>query len=374
MKKLLVFCLAVTMSVSMLGCSKSDSKKETKKNIEETTMAIEAQEGISDSDYGTVELGAYKGVKADKYVYDVTEEDIDEEIEYMLGEYEEYNEVDRAAKMEDYVTVYMTVMSEDEVIYDFSKNEDEEGYEVLLGYCEFGEKFDESMVGAKKGDKLELTESFDDDYEDANLAGKKVDFSIEVLKVTEVKTPQLTEEFVKNKMGYESIEKLREAAKKSIQETNEGNSEVDLEDSLLQKVIDTSKFEGYSDKLFNICKDDIYAAYDESAAMWGVSNAQELMEMFELTEQDMEDEALNQMYGRIVVHQIAKNEKIEVTDKDYKDYVEKNAEIDGFESATEYEEEYGKANIEYMILQSKVLDVIKENAVITEVLSQDDAE
>lgn len=368
MRRLVIFCLAVTMSVTMAGCSKKDSKDTSKEDTGETTVLDDNNDGFSDEAYGNVELGEYKGISVDKYIYEVTEDDIDTEVDYILSEYEEYNEVDRESKIEDYVTVYMTAKSNGEIIYDFSKeSEEDEGYEILVGYYEFGEAFDEKLTGVKAGDKLQFSEEFDKDFEDDNLAGKKVDFDIEVVKVTEVNTPVLTEDFAKNEMGYDSIAQLREEAKKNIEETNENNSIAEMEDTLLQKVINTSKVEGYSEELLKICKEDIEASYEEAAPMWGASSLQEFYEMYGVTQEDIEKEALNQLYGRAIVRKIAELENIEVTETDYKKFVKQYTEEDGYSDESEFEEEYGKDAINHMILQQKVLDLIKDNANITEV-------
>lgn len=368
MRRLVIFCLAVTMSVTMAGCSKKDSKDTSKENTGETTVLDDNKDGFSDEAYGNVELGQYKGLEEQKVIYSVSDEDIDEEINGMIGEYEEYKEVDRASKMEDYVTVYMTIKSGSEIVYDFSEeSEDFEGYEILIGYNEFGEAFDEKLTGVKAGDKLQFSEEFDKDFEDDNLAGKKVDFDIEVVKVTEVITPVLTEDFVKNEMGYDSIEKLREEAKKNLDAMNEENSEAELEELLIQQIIKSTKIEGYSEELLEECKKSVEEVYENSASMWGASSKQELYEMFEVTDEDIEKEAYEQLCGRAVINKIAKIEKIEVTDKDYEQYIKELIEEEGYADEEEIEGEYGKSELEYFALYDKVMDFIKDNANITEV-------
>jgi trigger factor len=74
----------------------------------------------------------------------------------------------------------------------------------------------QGVVGMKKDEKKEVEAEFDDDFELAPLAGKKVNYSIEVHEVREKKAPDAdNEDFIKS-FKVESLEELEEKVREDI--------------------------------------------------------------------------------------------------------------------------------------------------------------
>ena len=98
--------------------------------------------------------------------------------------------------------------------------------------------FVENVVGMVAGDEREFRFTFSDEHEDEELAGKEVEFKIEVLEVQSRDLPELDDELAKQEGEYETVDELRDGLKKQLQtqaETEANNQMVeDMIDDLLK--------------------------------------------------------------------------------------------------------------------------------------------
>ncbi len=355
MKKKFVWLLLATMSLSLAGCGKK-SQNDNASDSPSSAVIL--------SDYGDVELCDYKGLSETKNIYKVTEDDVDSEIESMLYDYIEYVDVLRPSEDGDYVDVRMTAKNNGELIYDFS---DSDGYSIYIGYEEFGPEFDEKLTGVSAGDHLSFTVSYASDYDIEELSGLDVDYDVDVIVVTEERIPELNEDFITNTLGYESEADLREEITAEREASNEESSETELRELLLQQVISGSTFANYPQELYDNCATEIREGYESYVEMFGAGSLDELYEMFGMTEEDIEEEILSQVYRTMAVNAIADKEGIEITDDEYKETLDSLVIEAEVESTDELLAIYSEASIKYWILEEKVLDILEENAVITEV-------
>ncbi len=98
-----------------------------------------------------------------------------------------------------------------------------EGHQLVLGSGTFIPGFEEQLVGAKAGDKLDLTVTFPEEYQAEDLAGKEAIFETEVLEVQGEKDAVL-DDALAEKFGMESLDKLKEVVKEQL--VNEYNMQV----------------------------------------------------------------------------------------------------------------------------------------------------
>lgn len=361
MKQKMLWMMLVMLSLVVAGCGASDADAV----LEDTeTMML-------DEDYGEVTLCDYKNLSEEKRVYLVSDKDIDSEIEYLVSEYIEYEKQDRPSQEGDYVTVAMTAVSGDETIFDSS----DDSFDIQLGYEMLGPEFDEKLTGVSTGDELSFSITYAEDYPDESFAGKEVDYEVKILEITKEFVPELTEEFIVDTLGYASEEDMREQIAASLKSQSDSDSEYELRENLIQQVIDESAVESFSQELYDACAASVDESYLSYAEMFGCESAQEVYELFEMTEEDVEAEVLNQLYRLIVVNEICKRENLALSDDEYKVGLERYAEEYGYESTEELEEEYDKESLYSWILEDKVLDFLEENATIKEVeIGSDEAD
>lgn len=344
--------LAVTLSISMLLTGCGASKEIVLYGTEE--------------EYGTAQLCDYSNLAVNKNVYEITDEMVDDQIDSLLYDYIEYVVVDRPSQEGDYITAKMTISAGGEVLYDFT-GEGEDGYELALGYEEFGPEFDEKLTGVTKNDTLSFSVSYDEDFDVENLAGKDVKFDVTIVNVTEEVIPALTDDFVKNTLGYESEDALRQATKETLTKEYEDTATEEMENALLAQIIENSTFEQYPEELLANCKASVEQNYAGYMEMFGIATLDEVYSMFNITEEDIEQEAMTQLYQMMAINQIAREQDLRISQKEYQETLAGYAQDMECDSADALLEEYGENNVKFWIMEEKVYAYLTEHATITEV-------
>lgn len=349
MKKTRLWLLAVLIPFALTACGTSGSSA--------------GGSTFSDEAYGTVTLCDYSNLPAEKYVYEITDTEIDEAITSMLYDYVEYNEVTRPSASGDSVSVTMTAARDGETILDYT---DENGYDVYLGSEEFGSKFDEELTGVSAGDHLTFSVAYEEDDANTDFAGSTIDYDVTVLSVTEEVLPELTDAFVTDTLGYESTDAMKEEIRQNMESEHESNSVYELRENLIQQVIEGSDFGDYSQELYDSYAASMTESYESYMEMFGLESVDQVYEMFGMTEEDVEKEILNYVYRTITVQAISEKEKLKVTDEEYQEGLDHYTQESGYDSSDALIADYGEESLRSWILEDKVLDFLEEHASITE--------
>jgi len=181
--------------------------------------------------YPSVTLGEYQGLKVEKPVALVTDEDVNAEIDRLRESRSRLVAVERAVELKDTVT-FDFAGSVDGVLFDGGSAE---GYELEIGSGRFIPGFEEQMVGLKIGEKADISVQFPDDYQAEELKGKPAVFAVTVHEVKARELPELTDEFVQDAAGAESVAEYvaqtREKMEKSAVERVDAQYENQLVDA-----------------------------------------------------------------------------------------------------------------------------------------------
>ncbi len=349
MKKTIACLLTGAMLLSVAACGKGSGDGTEVTEVSNT--------------YGKVDLCTYKGLDGELQVHEITEDEVQEQISAILDENEQQISLDRGAKNGDYVEFYFTAKVGDETIYDFSK----EVYYMTLGEEEFGSEFDKKLKGAKAKDHKTFTIKYDDTYWDEQLQNKEVAYDVTMDGVYELKTPELTEDFIKDTLGYSSEEDMRKQVKEQLQEEYDSTAQFYTQSDLLQKVIEGSNITEYNDDLYNDCKEQVQSEYEANMELLGCDSVDQVYEQLGMSDEDVEDEILFYVYQQIVVQQIADEENLSISDDEYKTGLEEYAASAEYESAEDYEKEMGKDTVKFLLLRDKVMQFLQDNAKIKEV-------
>jgi len=170
------------------------------------------------------------GVKVLKPESEVTDADVDKVIENMRTQQVTWEEVTRKSKQGDRVIVdYTGSVDGDE--FEGGKAED---HPVVLGEGQMLPDFEKGIEGMKAGDNQDIEVNFPDDYQ-ADLAGKKAIFKIDVKTVSQSTLPDIDEEFIKS-FGVESgkEDELRAEVRNNL----ETNLKSQLSSTLRQRTFD----------------------------------------------------------------------------------------------------------------------------------------
>ena len=159
---------------------------------------------ISTEVYPEVTLGEYKGIEAPKAEINVTDEQVEAELNTMAQNVSSTETVERAAEMGDTANIDFEGF-DNGVPFEGGKGQ---GFDLKLGSGSFVPGFEEQVVGMSAGEEKDIDITFPEDYH-ANLAGKPVVFHVKCNKVTTTTVPAMDDEFAKDVSEFDTLEELK---------------------------------------------------------------------------------------------------------------------------------------------------------------------
>ena len=317
--------------------------------------------GGDNDDYSKyVTLGDYKNLSVDFVEEKVTDEELKEYENEQLDEYVSYEDVSGPVKEGHLVQVSLLAKEGDEIVYDFS----DDGYELIIGQQDFGPEVDEALTGGEIGDVLDFSVSYDDDFSDAMLSGKEISYHVEIENISNVIYPELTDEFVQEEFGEQSLKAWREMLTEELRSYHQSDATEAMRDELVQQVIDGSQFSGYPKKLYKQKQEAIRADYQSYADMFGCS-LDEIYEMLDVDEEEREQEYLDQTYRTMVLAMIRQQENITFSDEQMQEKMEAYAQENDYDSVEELIADYGEDSLKQYLMDEATIDFLEDHADIT---------
>ncbi len=313
-----------------------------------------------------VKLGEYKGIKFEKVEYNVK----DEEVDAALKRLQERNS--RLVAVED-----RAAENGDTVVIDYSGSVDgvkfaggtAEKQNLELGSNSFIPGFEEQVVGMKIGEEKDIDVKFPDDYHAEDLKGKAAVFHIKLHEIKRKELPEITDEFVKDADGAESVEAFKAETRKRMQESNDKRAERELEDKIVKTITEKAETE-IPDALVENQIDNMVQEMEYRLMYQGLR----LEDYLKYAKMSMEDyrkgyaeQARELVKQQLVIEKIIAEEKIEASDEEFEKKVEENAK-----AQNKTVEEYKKDNagrLDYLkneIVIGKLFDFLKSANVIEE--------
>lgn len=186
--------------------------------------------------FPAVELGQYKGLELEVLDGQVTDADIDAEVESLREQNANIMNKEGEAKLGDIATVDYAELDEAGVAIDATKRND---FTFTLGSSYNQYKIDDEVVGMKVGDQKTVDKSYGEDFSDESLRGRNVKLSITLTKLKERVLPEVDDDFAQDvKEEYKTVSDLREGVRKNLRESLENmqkDEKLDLVFSALRK-------------------------------------------------------------------------------------------------------------------------------------------
>lgn len=308
-----------------------------------------------------VKLGKYKNLGIKKEEVKVTDEEVKEALEDMRKKYIE--NIDKEG----------TVENGDIAIIDFEGFKDGvafpggkgENYSLKIGSNTFIPGFEDALIGMKKGEEKDIDLTFPEDYHEDDLKGAKVVFKVKVNEIKEQKLPEFDKDFFED-LGMEGItnlEELNKQLKENILARKENESLNKFIDELLNKAVENMEVE-VPNAMIAEEQNRIISQYEQNLQMQGIT-----LEMFyKFTNSDeaalkeqVKEEAITRIKQRLLLEEVAKEEKIEITDEE--------ADKDATTLASRYQMEKdeflkefgGLEMVKYDSKMRKAIEFLKEN-------------
>ena len=322
-----------------------------------------------------VKLGEYKGIEYVKDVEEVTEQDIQDEIDYFLEENSIETEItNRGVLTDDIVNIDFVGKMGGEPF----ENGSGENYDLEIGSHSFLEGFEEGLVHKNIGETVELELAFPKDYHEEDLAGKEVTFEVTINSITTNTIPKLTDELVKEKTEeYETVAEYKASIRQELEQQAEEDAENDARNYVFEQAIENAEVTGYPqdeiDKLvdeeFNNFKEtaEYYQeygySYEDVLGMNGYTNEEEL-------KGGITEYVRSYMDQKMTLYAIAKAENIKVTDEEIDAIIQDYMDMYGVEDRNEIIDYFGFEYFEISPLSEKVMAFLMEHAVLVDSLPE----
>ncbi|MBR6207063.1 MAG: trigger factor [Oscillospiraceae bacterium] len=280
--------------------------------------------------YPEITIGEYKGIHAVKPVVEVTESDIDTEVEK-----ERY----KNARME--TITDRPVIGGDTVNLDYRGTIDgvafdggtAENYELKIGSNSFIPGFEEKMQGMFTGEERDLELTFPADYHAAELAGKDVIFHVKVNEIKSQVLPEVDDEFVKDVSEFDTVAEYRESLKKDLTMNKEASAQTTFENNVMDKLVESVEGE-IPDALIDQYIDNQINNMSASLSQYGMSFEQYLQMMGANVEgfrANMRPNAEKNAKSMLALEKIVEMEGIELTPEEIEEGYKELAESYGME-------------------------------------------
>lgn len=225
-----------------------------------------------------------------------------------------------------------------------------DNYPLELGSGSFIDGFEDSIVGHNVGETFDWNGKFPDDYQNTDLAGKDVVFTITVNALTEPELPELTDDFVKTvSEESETVEEYREEVRKNLEETAQENYDSELNSAVWEAVLEKAEVKGYPDGEVDRIYNTYLEQYQEMASYYNMEYDEFIQLYTEMTVDEFEEEAKEAAKDNIkqsqVAEVIAEKEGLTLTDEEYEKEFEKLAEDYGYEDVDDLKEVAGRRDI-----------------------------
>ncbi len=379
MKKNFWMTGVLALSVVLLaGCGADEKQQETETATQETQVTYPDEaylENLNVDDFVELDRDQYQGMTISLAAASVSDEQIDEEIQAALSNNPKRTEITDRAAQEGDLTDISYVGKKDGVAFDGGTADH---YELELGSGTFIDGFEDGVIGMKKGEEKDLNLTFPEDYNDAELAGQDVVFTVTLNTIYELSEPELDDAFVSG-LGIENVETVEQYRQylydrdmESAQQQYENDLENAVLDAAYQNAVfkkDATEMEArYRDRLVNTN----YSYATTLAAMYGVDLETYLGMTWEeyvaANEDDIAKSANLATKQILMLQKIAQNEGLTVTEEEIEEGLTKDAEEYGYESVEDYKEALGEELQTYgeYLLTEKVIDYLVENANVTD--------
>lgn len=267
------------------------------------------------------ELGEYKGLKIEKVVPAVTDDQIDAATEELRN---------RHARM--VITADGTKIEKgDFAIIDFAGTVDGEpfsggegkGYPLQVGSNSFIPGFEDQLVGLTKGQSTDVKVTFPKDYFVNELAGKEAIFKVNIQDVKRKEMPELTDQYVAENSEFKTVAEFKDACRQQLVAVAERNAQVEWERNLINLAVKNAKFEVpdimIEDRITQMV-DELRLSLESRKMTLDVYMKYTGLDMAKIRENQREA-AVENVKADIVLDAIAKKENIQVAMSDVDDEV-----------------------------------------------------
>ncbi len=309
-----------------------------------------------------VKLAQYKDLEVKKEEVSVSAEEVDAKIAELREQFAELVLKEKG-----------NVEDKDTAVIDFEGFKDGEAFEggkgenyaLEIGSNSFIPGFEEQLIGMGTSEEKEISLSFPENYGAEQLAGQAVVFKVKVNEIKQLELPELNDEFAKeaNQEGVETLADLKSKFETELLAEKSKKAEDDANNQLLTLVVDASEVD-IPEILIEEETDSLLEDFQRRIESQGF-NMEQFTKITGQKESDLREQmkvdAANKVKVRLVLDEIAKQEKIGFTDEEIEHEYQEIATVYGME-VDKVKELASVETIGYDLRLRKAFNIIRESA------------
>lgn len=272
-----------------------------------------------------VTLGAYKGIEVEKQNIEVTDEEIQAEVDKERENNSRVIDVDdRAVEDGDMVKLDFEGFV-DGVAFEGGKGEN---YDLTIGSGSFIPGFEEQLVGAVIGEEKEVNVTFPEEYHSADLAGKAAVFKCTVNEIKVKELPDADDDFAQDVSEFDTLDEYKAEIRKTLMEKKEKEAKSAKEMAVVEKIVENAAMEipdAMIDEQVRRMADD-FAQRLQSQGLTVEQYFQFTGMTAEKLFEQMRPDALKRIQNSLVLEAVAEAEQIEVSEERLEEELTKMAE------------------------------------------------
>ena len=293
-----------------------------------------------------IEVAAYSDLKSEKADVSVTEEEVERELQSLREQQASYNSIeeDRGLRDGDFAQATFTgtpVEKQESGLVDPAGNPVSSGQQaasptgaqpvhmddvlVDIGGTNTVREFSDNLRGAKAGEERAFTISYPEDFQDKRLAGKTLEYKVQIKGVKTKQVPELNDEFAKELGDFKSLDELRTRIREQLEAQKRHEIEHTAKDKLVQELVSRNNFPVPESLVDQQVTSRLERGFRALAAQG--MRAEDMRKMdFGRLRAGQREAAVREVRASLILEKIADKEKIEVSDADLDVEVERMAQ------------------------------------------------
>ncbi|QBI18669.1 trigger factor [Egibacter rhizosphaerae] len=271
-----------------------------------------------------VEAPDFAGRQIPHPEWEVTEEEVDGQLDELRERFAEVETVERPAQAGDYAVITLSAMKDGEPVEEVAE---EDAMYSVRDPEESGEELDRQIIGAQAGDVLEFSDTLGDDYGE-ELSGSEVDVRVIVKEVKAKQLPAFDDDFAITASEFDTIDELREAVAVQLERQKRNEAREALRGRIVDEIAEGIEVT-LPEALVNQEIEFRVSRLGQQAEQYGLEleqylqlagiSAEQLIEQFR-------EQAQQTVRAQIVVDSVGRQAEMEVDQQDLTEEVNRQAQ------------------------------------------------
>ncbi|MEK7298650.1 MAG: trigger factor [Candidatus Margulisiibacteriota bacterium] len=308
-----------------------------------------------------VKLGKYRGIKGSHHAAAIEDAAVDAQIEDLRKRHSDYAATEKPSQNGDILRYSMTTQIDGAPYENWTR--ENAGFQVGSGH--FGPEFDQQLTGVFAGQNTSFDIAYPDDFENKDVAGKTVRFTVDVQEVRSQNLPQPDDAFAQKVSDVQTMSELKDRIRQRLLADAQRNAEDTLRNELLEQVVNAADITlppaMIKSELDHSLQNLEYTLRNSGMGLEAYLN------LMQKTREDLENEmrpnAEKRVRTSLTLQAIAKEEKIDVTDTDIESEIQ-TWNLPQVKTLADFSKQpkHLIAAVRMGILEKKAYDLIKSQA------------